>query len=208
MNVIKNVAVVAMIVVLGGLGGIVHALEVSTGVTVDVSTKGKDRGMASGTVNARVSAKAASSTTDSKATTTGQEHRSEVAAYVQGLLRIADRDAGGIGSQVRVIAREQNDSGTTTAQARAQIETRGKFKTFLIGSDYKNIGIIRSELAQTEKRIARLEALAVSSTVAADKDELNLQIQALKDDKVKLELFVEARENVFSLFGWFVKLFN
>ncbi len=135
------------------------------------------------------------------------EHRSAVAAFVQGLLKIADREPG-IGSEVRVIAQEQGNSSSTTADAIVKVESRGKLQAFLFGTDYKNTGVIRSELAKTGKRIARLEALASSTSISVqDKTELEVQISTLKAEEVKLNAFIAAHEDTFSLFGWFAKVF-
>ncbi len=92
-----------------------------------------------------------------RTTTTGQsmadEHRGQVATFVQNLLKTADKNQGGVGDQIRAVAKEQGDSETTTTEAVKQIESRGKLKTFLIGTDYKNIGVIRSEIVKTQNRI-------------------------------------------------------
>ncbi len=44
-----------------------------------------------------------------------------------------------------------------------------------------------------------------SSTLTASTTE---QLQSLTQAQTKLEDFLKANENKFSLFGWFVKLFN
>ncbi len=137
----------------------------------------------------------------------GEEYRSEVANAVKKLLEVANRQ-GGIGAEVREIAREQEESAATTTEAIKEIEDRGGFKTFLIGSDYKNIGKIRSELANTEKRIERLEAAVGKLPAGADKTELENQITALKQAQADLNEFVEENEDKFSLFGWMVRLFG
>ncbi len=142
----------------------------------------------------------------SSASKTGEEHRSAVATFVQGLLSIANREPG-IGSQVRVIAEEQNDSASTTADAIVKVENRDKLSTFLFGTDYKNTGVIRSELAKTENRIEKLQALASSTVSVSDKVQIEADITALKAEQVKLDAFVMAHESEFSLFGWFVKIF-
>ncbi len=149
---------------------------------------------------------------ESHATTTVSEtaieNRSAVAAFVQRLLSTANRISGGIGSEIRVIAKEQNDSSSTTAEAIVKVEARGGIMTFLFGTDYKNAGVIRSELAKTDKRIARLSELASLTSVSAEtKVELNAEIKSLTDAQVKLDAFVKAHESQFSLFGWFVKIF-
>jgi len=63
---------------------------------------------------------------------TAKDHRSVVADFVKSLLGVADRN-GGIGAQVRIIAREQNDSSTTTIQAMDKVEQRSGFQNLLAG---------------------------------------------------------------------------
>lgn len=135
-----------------------------------------------------------------------QVHQNAVASFVQGLLRVADRE-GGIGEQVRTIAQEQNQSASTTIQAMEKVQTRNKIKTFFLGSDYKNLGELRSEAAQTMNRLSQLNNLMEKVENEADKTELQKQIQTLQQEQVKIEAFIKAQEEKFSLFGWLVKFF-
>jgi len=133
------------------------------------------------------------------------EHRSTVANFVQTLLKAVSSTEGGIGQQVRVIAQQQNDSDTTTTKAIETIQSRSKIKTFLIGSDYKNLGALRSEMVQTRNRIDQLNRLIQNAT---DTAEIQAQIQTLEQEQIKIENFIKAQEGKFSLFGWLVKTFN
>lgn len=137
---------------------------------------------------------------------TAAAHRSAVASFVQSLLSVADRE-GGIGAQVRVVAQAQNDSASSSSEAIAKIESRSALKTLFIGSDYKNLGILRSEMVKTENNIEQLKNLVAQATSDADKAELNAQIKVLVDLQAKEDLFIKANESKFSFFGWFVKLF-
>jgi hypothetical protein len=154
---------------------------------------------------------ATSSATSTRGNVSGQltaeAHRSEVATFVQSLLAIASR-AGGIGSEVRVVAQSQNEVASTSVDAMTKIENRSGLKTFLIGSDYKSLGELRSAIATTEMNIEKLKSLRDASTDATVKADLAVQIDALEDAQADLEAFVEAHEDSFSLFGWFVKIFN
>lgn len=138
---------------------------------------------------------------------TAETHRSTVASYVKSLLDIANRE-GGIGSEVRLIAQAQNDSASTSVEAIAKIEGRSALKTFLIGSDYKNLGQLRSEISKTQNNTSKLKNLQTRAISDATKTDLAMQIKALDDSQIKLDTFVKANENSFSLFGWFVKLFS
>jgi len=135
-------------------------------------------------------------------------HRSVVANFVQSLLKVASRSEGGIGEQVRVIAREQNDNKETTADQIEAVQHRNKFKTFLIGTDYKNVGALRSEMVQTRNRLQQLNRLMEQTTVTADKAELQTQITTLEAEQTKIETLLKKAEGKFSLLGWLVKLFS
>lgn len=136
-----------------------------------------------------------------------KEHRSTVANFVQSLLQVADRE-GGIGQQVSAIAQQQNQSASTTIQKIEKVQSRSKIKTFFFGTDYKNLGALRSEIAQTRNRLEKLDSLMENFQDEADKTELWNQIQTLEQEQTKIESFIKSMENKFSLFGWMVKLFN
>ena len=136
-----------------------------------------------------------------------EQHRSTVANFVQSLQGIADRE-GGIGEQVRTITQQQNQSASTTIQAMEKVQTRSKVKTFFFGSDYKNLGALRSETVQTRNRLEELNRLMEDVQNEGDKTELQNQIQTLEQEQTRIESFIKTQESKFSLFGWLVKLFN
>lgn len=136
----------------------------------------------------------------------GETHRSEVASFVKSLLNIADRE-GGIGEEVRVIAQEQNDSASTSAETITKIKNRNGLKKILFGEDYKSLGQLRSEIVRTQNNIDQLKNLLASATNSTTKADLSAQIKVLEDLRAKEGVFVTAHENTFSLFGWFVKMF-
>jgi hypothetical protein len=129
-------------------------------------------------------------------------YRSTVATFVKGLLSIADRD-GGIGAEVRVIAKSQQDSASTSAHAMLKAEANKEkgFKAFLLGSNYKTIGQLRSEMVVTKNNIEKLEKLALSATDAQVKADLSAQIKVLEESQVKIQAFIAANKG-FSLLGW------
>lgn len=145
------------------------------------------------------------------ATTTGQqereENRSEVAARVRALLDVADRDEG-IGQDVRDIAHEVASSSARADVEKRSVEGRSAWKTFLIGANYKNLGALRSEVATTQNSIDRLTKARDRATDASVKAALEVQIQALAASASSTEAYVKAHENVFSVFGWFFKIFS
>ena len=137
-----------------------------------------------------------------------EQHRSRVANFVQSLLNVADREPGGIGEQVRVIAQQQNQSASTTVQAMEKVQTRNRIMTFLFGSDYRNLGVLRSEMVQTRNRLEQLNRLMENVQNEDDQTELQNQIQALEQEQERIENFIKEQEGKFSLFGWLIRLFN
>lgn len=135
------------------------------------------------------------------------EHQSVISNLANELNRIADRD-GGIGKELKEVAKEQNDSKEKVAEAMDKVENRSGLKTFFLGTDYKNLGALRSEMVTTDNHINRLmraKERAVNPATATDLDE---QIAILQAEKIKIETFIKENESKFSIFGWFIKLFN
>ena len=136
-----------------------------------------------------------------------EQHKSSVANVVKDLTDLAGKNTN-IGEDVRAVAKEQATSSERAAKAMQAVETRGGFKTFLIGTDYKNIGALRSEIVTTENSIDRLAKARDRATDPAVKADLDVQIKALKETNTKALDFVKTNESKFSLFGWFARLFQ
>ena len=138
----------------------------------------------------------------------GSEHRANIANIVQTLIEVSDKEPGEIGNQVREMAREQNESKERVAKSIDIIQNRNGLKTFLLGTDYKNIGAVRSEMVQTRNQIRKVEELIDKTTNPTTKTTLQIQLTALETEQQKLETFLKTNESKFSLFGWFLKWFN
>lgn len=143
-----------------------------------------------------------------QANVNGANHRSAVATFVQNLLSLADREKGGIGEQVKTIAQQQNDSKDNVADRIDKVGDRSEFKTFLIGTDFKNIGELRSEMVTTGNQIDELKTLLDKTTDVTNKATLQSQIDALTLEQQKINDFIKTNESKISLLGWLVKLFN
>ncbi|MBU2110005.1 hypothetical protein KKB71_03615 [Patescibacteria group bacterium] len=136
-----------------------------------------------------------------------QQHKSKVSNVVQELKDLAGKDQN-IGEEVRVVAQEQEELNERATNAMEKVEARGGFKTFLIGTDYKNIGALRSEVVTTQNHIDRLTKAKERATDDSIKADLDAQIQALEEANTSALNFIQTNESKFSLFGWFVRLFQ
>lgn len=136
----------------------------------------------------------------------GQEHWSNVAKVVKELRKVAGQPS--IGDEVRQVAQDEEDSAKEVEQAIDKVEKIGKFRTVFIGTDYKNLGALRSELVKTQNAIDRLTKAMERTTDVNAKSNLQKQIDELKVIQTKVETFIKDHEGQFSFLGWFVKLFN
>jgi hypothetical protein len=146
-------------------------------------------------------------TKNSKGQLNVESHRSTVATFVQSLLAVADRESE-IGQELRVIAKQQNDTKDRASDLINAVENRNKVKTFFIGTSYKNLGELRSQMVQTRNQIEQLKQLAEKAENEGDKTELQNQIQVLEQEQTSINNFITQNESKFSLFGWAVKLFR
>ena len=138
----------------------------------------------------------------------GEEHRNNISTVVQNLLSAADNEQGETGNQIRTMAQQQNENKDNIADTIDKVNARGGLKIFLIGLDYKNIGQLRSEVVQTENHIDQLNKLLDKLENSQDITTIQDQIKTLEQERQKITDIIKANESKFSLFGWFVKLFN
>lgn len=135
----------------------------------------------------------------------GETHKSEVAKAVADLLDTAKLD-GTVGEQVRVLAQEQEDVHSKVAEKMEMIEGMDEWDIFLWGPDHTALGELRSALVTSESGLEVLK-LAQSKAHATLQDDIEVQIKAIESENARARVFIDEHEDVFSLFGWFFKLF-
>lgn len=135
----------------------------------------------------------------------GQEHRSAVQNVVRELDKVAEKDTS-IQTDLRTVSEEENSQSVVVQEKMERIQTRNRIKTFFLGSDYKNLGILRSELVTTQNHLEKLNKALERTTSTTIKTELEAQIKELELILAKANNFVSANESKFSLFGWLIKM--
>ena len=144
---------------------------------------------------------------DSASMGQSKERSSEISKVVQSLRSIAGRDSN-IGQEISKIAKEQEASAKAVEEAMDEVDSVGGFRQLFLGTDYKNLGALKSELVKTQSAIERLTKAMERTTDVSVKADLQKQIDVLKATLAKAEQFAKDHEGKFSLLGWFVKLFN
>lgn len=137
----------------------------------------------------------------------GERHQKSFENVTHSLRELAGKDTG-IGEEIQAIADEQASSSEKIGKAINAVAQRNQLLSFLFGSDFENIGILRSTLAVTQNHIDQLSKVK-EKTVSADVQAgIDAQITALEKANAEAEAFVQAHENTFSIFGWFFKMFG
>ena len=136
---------------------------------------------------------------------TAVQHMSIVAQKVQELFQL--KTTGGIGDQVRQVARDQNQAQTQIQTQLNKIDSKGQLAKFLTGTDYEAVKNLRNQLAQNQLRIRLLEQLKNQLTNVGDQTMIQETIQALIQENTSLQDKIVSEEEMKSLFGWLFKLF-
>lgn len=136
----------------------------------------------------------------------GEHQTLRVKEVVHQLLEDEDRE-GGIGEQVRVIAREQN-------QIQEQIETKvqklderkGVVKKFF-GADSAAVEDLEEQMEQNQEQIESLEELQENVQNQAEESQVQTLLSALNEQQTALADKIEAEKNT-GFFGWLRRLFR
>lgn len=136
------------------------------------------------------------------------EYVDNVTSIIQNLLNVANKEKKEVSKKIKEIADEQDNDKEDVADKIDKIQQRSKIKTFLIGTDYKNVGQLRSDMVKVSNQIDQLNSLLNKTTNTENKTILQGQIQILEQQQNKIGDLLKANESKFSLFGWFVKLFS
>jgi hypothetical protein len=138
---------------------------------------------------------------------TAREYMSLVAQTVEKILTTQGAK-GGIGQQISVVAKEQQQAQPKISKQLDKLESRRGLIKKLLGTDYQAVKELKNQSAQNQLRIKQLEQLQNQVTNQIDKTQLQETIQALVNQDTRLQAQIQAEEKAESVFGWLIKLFN
>jgi len=93
------------------------------------------------------------------------------------------------------------------AEAIKVAENQNKFKKFLIGTDYKNLGQLRSSLVHNRNQIKKLTK-TVGAVEEGNQTAIQEQLTVLMQERERVKAVITENEGGFSLLGWMFRLFN
>jgi len=134
-----------------------------------------------------------------------REYMSLVAQKVEELL-IARTVKGGIGEQVREVAKEQQVAQGETQEELEKLENRQGLWKKLFGPNYQAIKNLKRQREHNEERIRLLEQLKNQVVNQAEANQIAETTEALTQLNNSLQEQIEAEEDTQSLFGWLFRL--
>jgi hypothetical protein len=141
-----------------------------------------------------------------KGTTNSQLHQKKTEEVVQNLEQVATQEESSgntqISNKIEQVAQEQDQTQEQTSAAIEGVEKRGKIKTFLVGTDYKNLGQLRSSLVHNRNQIRKLTQTISQVQNGGDVTLLQEQLTTLMQERERIKAVITANESSFSLFGW------
>jgi len=147
-----------------------------------------------------------------KGTTNAKIHEEKTGKVVEALEQVATQEesAGNtqISNQIEAVVAVQQQTQTETVAAIEEVEKRGKVKTFLVGTDYKNLGQLRSDLVHNRNQIRQLTQTMAQVQNSGDATLLQEQLATLMQERERIKTVITTNESSFSLFGWVSRFLN
>ncbi|MCK5080688.1 MAG: hypothetical protein KAQ63_00860 [Candidatus Moranbacteria bacterium] len=135
------------------------------------------------------------------------ELKGSAAKVVKGLKDVAE-DEPKIGKKLAGLAEDQEAIQDEVIGAVEKIEKQNKAKVFLLGTDYKNLGQLRSTMVQNRNQIRQLIQLMDQVEDGENKLALQEQLSTMMEERTGIVALIEENESSFSLFGWAFRLMN
>lgn len=133
------------------------------------------------------------------------KNQNQVRMAVHTFLAMEDL-VGGIGPQVREIARGFNNSVQATIKAEENIEKRGAFKRFFAGGDEESAEEIEQESKKNMEKLKEMKQLKEECDCTEEvKAMMQEQIQNMEQEQIRLQELADKEKKSKGLFGWMWK---
>ena len=144
--------------------------------------------------------------------TTAAEHKKVIGKVIREIKRVAETEGAGgndeVGEELTSIAEEQEETIDETAEAIEEVANEPKWKVFLVGTDYKNLGQLRSTLAKNTNTIRKLTRTVEKLTTDGGDETIQANLDLLNAEREKIVSVIKASESQFSLLGWVSRLLS
>lgn len=137
-----------------------------------------------------------------------EEDSDDLFEDLDDVAEIEDDDDNGVSGKVRKVAAEHKAAAQTLKKSLEDIKDRGGVATFLFGPDFSALDTLGAQVAAMNTRATALEAAAAQITDPSIKQILLTQADALRSEVLKLQSYITAEDDQFSIFGALLRLFR
>jgi len=132
-------------------------------------------------------------------------HMSAVAQAVEELLASPERQ-GGIGKEIREIAKAQNDAQLEITEELENIDARPGWVKKIFGFNRQAVKNMEKLMEQNQERIRQMEQLQNQVVNQADQTQLQETIQSMIEQNSALEEQIQAEQELKGIFEWITTL--
>ncbi len=113
-----------------------------------------------------------------------------------------------LSAELKSIAKARSISEEKVEVAEGKINYRGGFKTFFLGTDYKSLGDLRSEIVTTQNHINRLNKAMDRESNPSIKAEIAEEIKVIETENTATNNFLILNQTKVGMVGWLYRMFN
>jgi hypothetical protein len=141
--------------------------------------------------------------------TNAQIHREKIKEAVTNIKEVAEEEkaAGNeeVSQDINEVVNQEEQTDDNVAGSIEKVETKNKWKILLAGTDYKNLGQLRSALVHNRNQIRKLTQSMTQMQDPTTQAELETQITTLMQERERIKTVIQQSEDKFSILGWVFK---
>lgn len=145
-------------------------------------------------------------------TPTAKQHKKIITQVVTKLEEVSKTEKGAgnkeVGEEIAEVAETEEEIAAETVEAIDAVESKPKWQVLLFGSDYKNLGQLRSSLAHNTNSIRKLTRNTASVTESSSSAQVQSQLSVLELERERILNVIRTNEDQFSILGWVSRLLN
>lgn len=137
-----------------------------------------------------------------------EEYADDLSEDLDDVAEIEDGDDDGVSGKVRRVAAEHKAAVQTVKQSLEDIKDRSGLVKTLFGPDFSALDTLGEQVAAMNARATALDAAAAQVADPEIRQILLTQADALRSEVLKLQSYIAAEDDQFSIFGALLKLFR
>ncbi len=137
-----------------------------------------------------------------------EEDADDLFEDLDDVAEIEDDDDNGVSGKVRKVAAEHKAAAQALKRSLEDIKDRSGLARTLFGPDFSALDTLAAQVAAMNARAAALESAAAQITDPTIRQILLTQADALKSEALKLQSYIAAEDDQFSIFGALLRLFR